>query len=146
MRVYLGVSAWGLVAIDGMDGSIHQRIPFKTHSWLGLVQELHKFKPYIEKCVIERFVPSYQEKGIRSAFKQGRCVGIAQGILLGMGICCREVSPTWWHSMYGIPKGITPFKRKKLIHDTVVSLFPTEEVATDMEDTLLLAHYAFMKG
>lgn len=44
MRVYLGVSTWGIVAIDGMDGTIYQSIPFKTHSWFELVQKLHRLK------------------------------------------------------------------------------------------------------
>jgi hypothetical protein len=148
MTVYIGIDpgwAKGAIAVIDERGAVRDLMAVSKHSWHDLASALAAWSAHGAVAAIER-VSAMPGQGVSSTFKFGRGYGIAEGLLIGLGIQYEEVLPTAWQAGLGIDRGLKGQDRKRALKAVAQQRWPDLGITMETADAPLIAAWARASG
>ena len=91
-------------------------------------------------CLIER-VHSMPRQGVKSTFSFGENYGFWKGLLCGLEIYYKEITPQAWMKYFKIPKFQSKRERKNYIKSLAHEKFPSIKMNLYIADACMIAQY-----
>ena len=91
-------------------------------------------------CLIEK-VHSMPKQGVKSTFSFGENYGFWKGLLCGLDIYYKEVTPQAWMKHFNIPKFKSKKDRKNYIKALAQKKFPSVGMNLYVSDACMIAQY-----
>ena len=91
-------------------------------------------------CLIEK-VHSMPKQGVKSTFSFGENYGFWKGLLCGLDIYYKEITPQAWMKYYKIPKFQHKKERKNYIKALAHKKFPSVKMNLYVSDACMIALY-----
>ena len=91
-------------------------------------------------CLIEK-VHSMPKQGVKSTFSFGENYGFWKGLLCGLDIYYKEITPQAWMKYFKIPKFQSKKERKNYIKSLAHEKFPVINMNLYIADACMIAQY-----
>lgn len=119
--------------------------PADLIAWLDCenYDEQNRHFANIDFCVIEK-VSASPQMGVTSAFTFGQWYGLAEGILVSLGIPFERVTPQKWQKEFGLiqrGKKLGDTEKKRQNKARCQELFPGVKITNANADAILIAEY-----
>jgi crossover junction endodeoxyribonuclease RuvC len=139
IKIAIDPGASGAMAIRYPDGAVVVH-DFKQLGEAGIRDELETALQYDDTTVIEAVmerVHSFPGQGVASTFKFGANYGFWRGLLQGLRVPFREITPQQWQKPLGIGKK-EKADRKRALKQLAAERYPQIRVNLNNADALLL--------
>lgn len=136
--IYIGIDPGESGAVTAIwdDGEPATQFHKLSEPEQDLVSYLKQFDLKSARCVVES-VHSMSKQGVASSFKFGKSFGFCLGILTGLQIPFKLVTPqTWQKAMKCLTKG-----NKNVSKRAAQQLWPTLKITHANAESLLIAEY-----